>query len=74
MLYDAYNMMIFVFTTQDLIKDLKSELSGNIEECILALFMPLEYYDAHQIHKAIKVYLFVFYNWHNFLILTGTLL
>ncbi|XP_071808999.1 annexin A4-like [Asterias amurensis] len=39
---------------KDLIKDLKSELSSKLEECILALFMPQDYYDAHQIHKAIK--------------------
>lgn len=40
---------------QDLIKDLKSELSGNMEELILALFMPPTYYDAWSLRNAMKV-------------------
>ncbi|XP_040420285.1 annexin A7 isoform X2 [Cygnus olor] len=39
---------------KDLIKDLKSELSGNVEELILALFMPSIYYDAWSLHHAMK--------------------
>uniref|UniRef100_A0A674HJH9 Annexin n=1 Tax=Taeniopygia guttata TaxID=59729 RepID=A0A674HJH9_TAEGU len=39
---------------KDLIKDLKSELSGNVEELILALFMPSTYYDAWSLHHAMK--------------------
>ncbi|CAO2590574.1 Annexin A7, partial [Lemmus lemmus] len=39
---------------QDLIKDLKSELSGNMEELILALFMPSTYYDAWSLRKAMQ--------------------
>ncbi|XP_051475889.1 annexin A7 isoform X2 [Apus apus] len=39
---------------KDLIKDLKSELSGNIEELILALFMPSTYYDAWSLRHAMK--------------------
>ncbi|XP_054987429.1 annexin A7 isoform X1 [Sorex araneus] len=39
---------------KDLIKDLKSELSGNMEELILALFMPLTYYDAWSLRNAMK--------------------
>ncbi|CAH7463596.1 annexin A7 isoform X1 [Phodopus roborovskii] len=39
---------------KDLIKDLKSELSGNMEELILALFMPPTYYDAWSLRKAIQ--------------------
>ncbi|KAK2098464.1 Annexin A7 [Saguinus oedipus] len=39
---------------QDLIKDLKSELSGNMEELILALFMPPTYYDAWSLRKAMQ--------------------
>lgn len=47
----------FVFVTeQDLIKDLKSELSGNVEELILALFMPSTYYDAWSLRHAMKVW------------------
>ncbi|KAL7990350.1 hypothetical protein Chor_013780 [Crotalus horridus] len=38
----------------DLIKDLKSELSGNMEELILALFMPRTYYDAWSLRHAMK--------------------
>ncbi|XP_044276101.1 annexin A7 isoform X4 [Varanus komodoensis] len=39
---------------KDLIKDLKSELSGNVEELILALFMPTTYYDAWSLRHAMK--------------------
>ncbi|XP_032805672.1 annexin A4-like isoform X1 [Petromyzon marinus] len=39
---------------KDLIRDLRSELSGNFEEIILALFMPTTYYDAWSLMKAIK--------------------
>uniref|UniRef100_A0A8C2QIA8 Annexin n=1 Tax=Cricetulus griseus TaxID=10029 RepID=A0A8C2QIA8_CRIGR len=39
---------------KDLIKDLKSELSGNMEELILALSMPSTYYDAWSLRKAIQ--------------------
>ncbi|XP_075697607.1 annexin A7 isoform X2 [Rhinoderma darwinii] len=39
---------------KDLIKDLKSELSGNVEELIIALFMPPTYYDAWSVHNAMK--------------------
>ncbi|KAM9325521.1 annexin A7 [Gastrophryne carolinensis] len=39
---------------KDLIKDLKSELSGHVEELILALFMPPTYYDAWSLHNAMK--------------------
>nr|XP_015203103.1 PREDICTED: annexin A7 isoform X1 [Lepisosteus oculatus]XP_015203104.1 PREDICTED: annexin A7 isoform X1 [Lepisosteus oculatus] len=39
---------------KDVIKDLKSELSGNMEEVILALFMPTTYYDAWSLRHAMK--------------------
>ncbi|XP_048419262.2 annexin A7-like [Stegostoma tigrinum] len=39
---------------KDLIKDLKSELTGNMEEIILALFMPTTYYDAWSLRKAME--------------------
>ncbi|MBN3307080.1 ANXA7 protein, partial [Amia calva] len=39
---------------KDLIKDLKSELSGHMEEVILALFMPTTYYDAWSLRHAMK--------------------
>ncbi|XP_053547831.1 annexin A7 [Bombina bombina] len=39
---------------KDLIKDLKSELNGNVEELIIALFMPSTYYDAWSLYHAMK--------------------
>uniref|UniRef100_A0A915PW39 Annexin n=1 Tax=Setaria digitata TaxID=48799 RepID=A0A915PW39_9BILA len=39
---------------KDLISDLKSELSGDFEELILALMEPPARYDAQQLHKAMK--------------------
>ncbi|XP_077115505.1 annexin A11 isoform X1 [Ranitomeya variabilis] len=39
---------------KDLIKDLKSEISGNFEKTILAMMKAPSMYDAHEIHDAIK--------------------
>ncbi|XP_070545070.1 annexin A5-like [Ptychodera flava] len=39
---------------KDLIKDLESELSGDLKETVMALFMPATYYDAWSIRHAIK--------------------
>ena len=39
---------------RDLIKDLKSELSGNFEDAVLALFVPQIDYDVDQLHKAME--------------------
>ena len=50
----SYTEFVFIMP-QDLIKDLKSELSGNMEEQILALFMPPTYYDAWSLRNAMKV-------------------
>jgi len=40
---------------QDLISELKSELSGNFEQVILALFMTPSEYDAQELRSAMKV-------------------
>lgn len=40
---------------QDLIKDLKSELSGNFENVILALMTPTIEFDAEQLREAMAV-------------------
>ena len=40
---------------KDLIKELKSELSGNYEEAVLALLMPPAEFDAYQMHISMKV-------------------
>ena len=47
-------MPLLSLSLQDLISDLKSELSGNLEECILALMEPLGLYDARSLRKAMK--------------------
>ncbi|KAL6726704.1 hypothetical protein Aduo_008647 [Ancylostoma duodenale] len=39
---------------KDLIKDLKSELTGDFEDLILALMEPTAVYDAKQLHKAMQ--------------------
>uniref|UniRef100_A0A7I4YFY7 Annexin n=1 Tax=Haemonchus contortus TaxID=6289 RepID=A0A7I4YFY7_HAECO len=39
---------------KDLIRDLKSELSGDFEDLILALMEPTAVYDAKQLHKAMQ--------------------
>jgi len=41
---------------QDLISELKSELSSNFEQAVLAMFMTPAEYDAEQLRSAMKVW------------------
>lgn len=43
------------FIIQDLVKDLKSELSGTLSDVVQALMHPPDVFDAYEIHKAISV-------------------
>ena len=40
---------------KDLMNDLKSELSGNLEECLLAMMEPRTLYDAKCLRRAMRV-------------------
>lgn len=41
--------------SQDLMDDLKSELSGNFEQVILGMMTPTVLYDVQELRKAMKV-------------------
>ena len=43
-------------SSKDLITSLKSELSGDVEETVLALFATPTYYDAWSLRKALQVH------------------
>ena len=46
---------LFYFLPQDLVKNLKSELKGKLEEVVLCLMMSPAEFDAMQLRKAMKV-------------------
>lgn len=56
--------MCFLLFQQDLIDDLKYELTGKFERLIVSLMRAPAYHDAKEIHDAIKVRpsLYVFEN------------
>ena len=45
---------LLLYRIQDLIKELKSELSGNLEDCLLAMFEPTSLYDAKCLRRAMR--------------------
>lgn len=46
----------FFSPSQDLIRDLKSELTGNFENLVLAMLMSPVHFDASELREAIKVW------------------
>ena len=38
---------------RDLVKDLKSDLSGNCRDLVVAMMMPRAHYDAFTVHRAV---------------------
>lgn len=46
---------VFFFSFKDLLRDLKSELTGNFEKLVLAMMMSSAYFDASELRDAIKV-------------------
>ena len=51
--------MITLIVFQDLVKDLKSELGGNLENVVLAMMEPHETFDARSLRSAMKVCTYV---------------
>ena len=47
--------MTVALSLQDLMADLKSEISGDLARLILGLMMPPAHYDAEQLKKAMEV-------------------
>jgi annexin A6 len=47
--------MTVALSLQDLMADLKSEISGDLARLILGLMMPPAHYDAKQLKKAMEV-------------------
>ena len=45
---------------KDLMNDLKSELSGNLEECLLAIMEPSILFDAKCLRRAMRVGIVLF--------------
>ena len=54
MCIETISLFSLLFSSQDLIRELKSELSGNLEGLILAFMEPQTLYDAKCLRKAMK--------------------
>lgn len=50
----VYIYPLWFACTQDLVDDIKSELSGDFEKTVLALLMPPSHYLASEVKRAIK--------------------
>lgn len=51
----TFTLWVFLVFQQDLIDDLKYELTGKFERLIVSLMRTPAYHDAKEIHDAIKV-------------------
>lgn len=54
----VYCFKLLSWYLQDLIDELKSELSGDMENLVVAMFLPSDVFYARELHKAMKVFVF----------------
>lgn len=55
MSYANFSLVLICFILKDLIHDLKSELTGNFENLVLAMMMSPAHFAASELREAIKV-------------------
>lgn len=55
-------LLSFLSACQDLIRDLKSELTGHFEKLALAMLMTPSHFDAAELREAIKVDMCTFFS------------
>jgi len=64
-----YNVTFTLLMIQDLVDDLKSELSGHFEDVMVSLMRPKRKFDAISLRKAMKVLSITSYQvYHSYLI------